>query len=260
MLKLATVSYLNALPLIDGLEADPDLAIARRVPSRLLETLESGDADIALCPVIDFQRSSAPLRIVPAGAIGCDGPALTVKLFARTDIDRLDAIAVDRDSHTSVALLRIVMRQAYESNPTVLPLTTVDASEAVLLIGDKVITAAPDPEAFPHQLDLGDAWRRLTGRPFVFAAWMTRADADLGDLPARLDRVRRSNRPRLCEIGRRYAESDGWPPDLAARYLSSNLRYDLGDRELEAVEDFWRRCHEIGSIDEVRPMRLYRGA
>lgn len=261
MTRIATVSYLNARPLIDGLERQADVDLVRRVPSRLLETLESGDARIALCPVIDFQTSAAELEIVPAGAIGCDGPALTVRLFGRRPIANLDEIAVDGDSHTSAALLRIVMRELYGRHPTLHALTPGAGSsppEALLLIGDKVVTATPDSAVYPYELDLGAAWKEVSGKPFVFATWMTRAGAELGTLPLRLDGIRRDNRQRLEEIAVRHAEAGGWPLELATRYLSRNLRYELGEPELAGIEEFWRRCRDCGIIDELRPMRVYR--
>jgi predicted solute-binding protein len=259
MMKLATVSYLNARPLIDGLERETDIAVIRRVPSRLLETLETGGASIALCPVIDFQRSAAGLEIVPAGAIGCDGPALTVKLFSTRPIAELESITVDGESHTSVALLGIVMREIYGRVPTLRPpgRAEEETPQALLLIGDKVITATPDRTIYPHELDLGAAWKKISGKPFVFAAWMTRIGCNLGDLPRRLDRIRSANRGRLDRIAARHAAADGWPEALAFEYLSRNLRYELGEPELAGIEDFWRRCHEHGIIDELRPMRLY---
>ncbi len=261
MIKIATVSYLNARPLIDGFEREVDIELIRRVPSQLLETLDSGDARIALCPVIDFQQSAAELEIVPAGAIGCDGPALTVKLFSRRPIEALDEIAVDGESHTSVALLRIVLRELYERDPVLRALPRIADNgppEALLLIGDKVITATPDRALYPHELDLGAAWKEISGRPFVFATWMTPIGSDLGDLPQRLDRIRNINHGRLAEIAARHAGANGWPENLAFEYLSRNLRYDLGEPELAGIEEFWRRCHEHGIIDELRPMRLYR--
>jgi len=260
MTKIATVSYLNARPLIDGIERETGAEVVRRVPSELLATLESGDASIALGPVIDFQKSTSELEIVPAGAIGCDGPALTVKLFSSRPIEALDEIAVDGDSHTSVALLRIVMQTLFERRPALRVLSTIAENpppDAVLLIGDKVITATPDHEFYPHELDLGTAWRELSGKPFVFATWMTRVGSELGDLPDRLDRIRRDNHERLAEIALRHAEDSGWPKDLAISYLSRNLRYELGRPELAGIEEFWSRCHELGIIDELRPMRLY---
>jgi len=260
MTKLATVSYLNARPLIEGLERETDFEVIRRVPSRLLETLETGRASIALCPVIDFQRSEIPLEIVPAGAIGCDGPALTVKLFSTRPMSEVDVITVDGESHTSVALVGIVMRELYGRNPILRPLgETDDAPQALLLIGDKVITATPNRMIYSHELDLGAAWKEISGKPFVFAAWMTKADTDLGDLPRRLDHIRTANHERLAEIAARHAAANGWSENLALEYLSGNLRYELGAPELTGIEDFWARCHEYGIIDELRPMRLYGG-
>ena len=260
MTKLATVSYLNARPLIDGIEKETDTEMVRRVPSRLLDTLVSGVADLALCPVIDFQQSTLELEVVPSGAIGCNGPALTVKVFSRGPIEALDEIAVDTESHTSVALLSIVMRTLYERDPVLRSLPTVKEDhppEAVLLIGDKVITATPDRSLYPYELDLGTAWRELSGKPFVFATWMTRVGSTLGDLPNRLDGIRRGNSKRLGDIAAIHAEASGWPENLAISYLSRNLRYELGEPELEGIKEFWRRCHECGIIGELRPMRLY---
>ncbi|HSL19859.1 MAG TPA: menaquinone biosynthesis protein [Methylomirabilota bacterium] len=260
MHRVATVSYLNARPLVEGLESEPDVTIVRQVPSRLLATLESGEADLALCPVIDVQQSRTELEIVPCGAIACDGPALTVRLFSRVEAAGVHRVAVDGDSHTSAALLRILLADLCPEPPAVVPFeggADLADLDAVLLIGDKVVTAPPDPAAFPHQLDLGEAWKELTGRPFVFAAWLTRAGARLGDLPDRLDRLRRANRSRLAAIARRHAAAVGWPEALAERYLTHNLRYELGPPQLEAIDAFWRRCHQLDIIHHLRPMKLH---
>ncbi len=260
MTRIATVSYLNAQPLIDGVEGEADIEMIRRVPSRLLDTLESGAAGLALCPVIDFQQSTRKLEIVPAGAIGCDGPALTVKVFSQVPIEMIEEIAVDGESHTSVALLRIVMESLYKRQPVLRPLKPAaepHPPKAVLLIGDKVISATPDRELYPYELDLGSAWRELSGKPFVFATWMTRVGSELGDLPHRLDQLRRRNHELLPKIAARHAAAVGWPEELAIRYLSRNLRYQLGDPELAGIEEFWARCHDCGIIEELKPMRLY---
>lgn len=262
MVQVATVSYLNARPLIEGVERETDVELIRRVPSRLLDTLESGAASIALCPVIDLQQSASALEIVPCGAIGCDGPALTVKVFSSRPINELREIAIDGDSHTSVALLQIVMHAISGRRPLLHPLQSTgskSAPQAMLLIGDKVVVAEPDRTKYPHELDLGEAWRELSGKPFVFAAWMTRVGTALGDLPDRLERIRGENHHRLAEIATLHAGTTGWPAELAVRYLSRNLRYELGAPELAGIEEFWRRCHELGIIEELRPLRLYGG-
>src|SRR5437867_1543276 len=79
--RIASVSYLNARPLIWGLEGDADVALELAVPSKLLNLLRDDRCDVALLPTIDFQRMD-DLTLVPSGGIGCDGPTLTVRIFA----------------------------------------------------------------------------------------------------------------------------------------------------------------------------------
>lgn len=259
--SIGCVSFLNARPLVAGLEDEPDIRLAPDVPSRLLDGLLSGRTELALCPVIDFQTAPRPLSIVPVGAIGSDGETLTVRVFARRPLSDVAAVAVDGDSRTSVALLSVVLRELYGSSPQRRPLPAgavpdplPEDLDAVLLIGDKVVTSAP---ALPYQLDLGEAWKRLTGLPFVFAAWMSIAGHDLGGLPQRLRARRDANLRRIDEIVDSHASAAGWPPELARHYLGTLLRYDLGQRELKAVCTFWERCRDAGLIDEQRPLALY---
>ena len=186
---VGSVSYLNALPLVEGLDEESGVTVKSDVPSRLLDILLQGRASVALCPIIDYQTSSEPLAVVPVGAIGSASTTLTVRVFSRRPLPDVDHIAVDGDSSTSVALLQVVLHALYGTRPH---LTTfnhrptlaeaVDDADAILLIGDKVVASAPDGEEWPYQLDLGDAWCRISGLPFVFAAWMTRRGTDLEDL------------------------------------------------------------------------------
>lgn len=253
------VSFLNARPLIEGLDGREDVEVRYDVPSRLIEDLERGEVDVALCPVIDYQRSKVDLELVPVGGIGCDGPTLTVRLFSRVPIESITRILTDTDSHTSVILLRVILADRYGITPQIAPLpiesTWRETAEAVLLIGDKVVARAPDDESYPHQLDLGEAWKQLTGLPFVFAIWMARRDASLGALPQLLGQAQRANAFRIDEIVMRHAAALGWPADLAAHYLGDLLRYAVGPRELEAIELFWRRAEALGLIPQLRPMQ-----
>ena len=243
--RLGCVSYLNAKPLIHRLpEEHPGrVALHLEVPARLLDLLLEDRVDVALCPVVDLFRSPRPLELVPIGGIACAGPTLTVRLFSRVPLDQLTAVHVDVDSHTSVALLGVLLREIYGLTPTLIhhPTRAADlppGTQAALLIGDKVVTAAPDPEDFCHQMDLGEAWHDLTGLPFVFAAWMTRRGRPLGDLPQRLTQQLQRNLQRLDEIVERYAQDHGWPTELAADYLGRILHYPLGPEELRGLARF----------------------
>jgi chorismate dehydratase len=263
--RLGCVSFLNSKPLIDGLEDGRDPVVKFDVPSRLLEDLETGAVDLALCPVIDYQRSAVPLEVVPVGGIACAGRTYTVRLFSQVPLVEIGEVYADTDSHTSVALARVLLAKRLGRRPRFID---YDAREQVaagrpaphpptmLLIGDKVVTGAPPLEEYPHQLDLGEAWHDWTGLPFVFAVWMARAGADLGDLPAVLERTRLANAQRLDAIVDRYAAPLGWPRDLARQYLTHWLRYRIDGPALEAMQRFWQLAHELGAIERLRPLRV----
>jgi chorismate dehydratase len=247
-LRLGSVSFLNAKPLIYGLEKDPSIDLSLEVPSALLDGMRRGRYDVALLPVIDYQRMEG-LRLLTAGGIGCDGPTLTVRIFSATPVEKIRTLACDPDSHTSVALARVLFAEAYGFVPEMVPLSSVgaaDSSAARLLIGDKVVSEGP--RDLPHQLDLGEAWKRLTGLPFMFAAWMTRDGVELGDLPARLARAKRDGLANVERIIQLEAPGRRWPLDVARRYLSEYLQFDVGERQLAAMERFHSLAFKHGVL------------
>ncbi|MBL8877127.1 MAG: menaquinone biosynthesis protein [Phycisphaerae bacterium] len=256
-LRIGIVKFLNTVPLVEGLDKIPQLALAPAPPSRLSDMLGDNSADLALVSIIDAALSSTPLAMLPCGMIGCDGPTLTVRVFSAVPFDQISTLYADTDSHTSVALARIILHRAFDRRVRIEPFDVArahkqpsDWPDSVLLIGDKVISSSPPLSRFVHQLDLGEAWKKLTGLPFVYALWMCRA-ADLED-PAKapgirlaeslLDRQLRHNFTRLDRIIQDHAAHFNWPPDLARRYIGDLLRYRVGRGEHAAVARFFEEA------------------
>ena len=264
--RVGCVSYLNAKPLIAGIDEEPGMQVRMDVPARLLVDLESGDVDVALCPIFDFFSSSQALALLPVGAIGCEGPTLTVRLYSQVPIEQITTLYADTDSHTSVALAQVLLFKLFKIRPKMIDYDARERTaqgridetpEAMLLIGDKVVTGSPLAVQYPYQMDLGEGWHELTGLPFVFAMWMTREGCDLGDLPERLSARLDANLPQRLLIAERYAEQHGWPSDLAEHYLIDVLRYKVGPLELKAIERFGQYVSELGLVDTHRAIRLY---
>jgi chorismate dehydratase len=172
-----------------------------------------------------------------------------VRLFSRTPIDEIDTLACDPDSHTSVALARIILAERYNRTPEFIDLykATGRAGEARLLIGDKVI--CEEPPGFEHQLDLGFAWKAMTGLPFVFAAWMARDGVELRDVPQRLERAKRDGLAHVEELIARHAVPRGWPAGVALQYLTVYLKYDVGELEQGAMRLFYDLAAKHGIIE-----------
>ncbi len=265
--RIGCVKYLNTLPLIEGLSSWRDAELISAVPARLIDMLLSREVDLALASVIDAARNRDRVVLLPVGMIGCDGPTLTVRVFSRVPLERVRTIGADTDSHTSVALMRIIMKRRFGIDVNTIDFdarehvaignTAGAPLDALLLIGDKVVTDPPEPAEYPHQLDLGQAWKDLTGLPFVYAMWMCRAGEE-DSLPVRLaaamlDRARRHNATRLDWLVAARAGDRGWPLDAAADYLGRKLTYDVGDPEREAVARFVDEC---ATLDLCRPGEL----
>ncbi|MEO1716737.1 MAG: MqnA/MqnD/SBP family protein, partial [Planctomycetota bacterium] len=148
--RIGCVNYLNTWPLIEGLDALKGVEIVRRVPSRLVELLENDEADVSLVSLIDAQKSREPLAVVPVGMIGCDGPTLTVRIYSQVPLDRVRRVHVDTDSHTSVALAKVVMRDRFGVD---VELVDYDARERMPLaaaadaVGGEVESGSEWPEA-----------------------------------------------------------------------------------------------------------------
>ena len=268
--RLGVVRYLNTRPLIAGLERLQGLRMRAEVPADLIGTLERGESDAALCSSIDFQRSEADLVILPVGLLGCDGPTMTVKIFSRVPLDRLDRLHADADSHTSRVLAQLVLGHRNGRTPTLvdgLPAAS-DAGdvEAMLLIGDKVVLHAPEARAFPHTLDLGQAWKEWTGLPFTFACWMAprprerAAHARLRTLAQLLDHQRRRNAMRREPLAAIEARAQGWPVPEAQLYLNELLRFEWNDGQRAGLESFWKRAFEAGLLARHRPLALLESA
>ena len=280
IIHIGCVSYLNAKPLVHGIEDLPGLTVRFDVPSRLLADLEAGRTDIALCPIIDYHRSGIDLEIVPVGAIGCLGQTLTVKLLSKIPFDRVNRVHVDTHSHTSVMLMRLIMAMRYGRQPIVEDYCVSescyekdDEPQCLLIIGDKVVWATTNPTTeawqtdralseprgvvesrYPHQLDLGQAWHDLTGLGFVFAAWMTRVGSELGDIPGNMQVTRQRNAKSIDVIASIYGPRHGWPVELAKHYLRDLMRYDLGPSQLETIQYFSRLVKEYGLLKRLKPI------
>lgn len=257
--RVSAVSFLNARPLVEGLVAAPQFAVDFDLPSVCAERLHRGDVDLGLIPAIEYLRGD--YRLVPDVAIGSDGPILSVAVFTTRPIDRVRTLALDTSSRTSVALTKVLCTRLWHIAPDMHPATPdlprmLEGADAALLIGDPALDIDP-VAAGVEKIDLGEAWRTLTGLPFVYAAWAGRpgvlSTAHLEALWTARDRG-------VAAIDRLAASAAG--PDAArrsllARYLRDNLRYGFGPRERAGLERFHALAVETGAADAVRPLRCY---
>jgi len=247
-IRAGVVSFLNARPLIAGLESLGGFSIELSPPSRLIDLLAANEVDVALCSSVDLLTAPFDVAWLASTPLACCGPTRTVRLFSHQPIETLRTIHCDTDSHTSVALLRVLLIEYWGVDVELVSLDDPRPVEAQLLIGDKVVAPDLTPQVWPVQVDLGEAWLSHTGLPFVFAVWMGRADrAGRIERAGRvIDRQLRLNRHRLDAIIARAAPALGWSCSDASDYLTKHIQYDFGDAEMDGLMSFLEKCRVHG--------------
>ncbi len=254
-LRVEAVSFLNTKPLIYPLlngEIRADIELSVNVPSRAAMRLSAGEIDVGLISSIEYFRSD-PLRgaycILPGISIASHGCILSIQLFSRVPIREIRRVALDTNSRTSVALLKILLAEMYQISPcftacapTVDPQRVlcagVDAGvDAILLIGDSALRHLGSTA---YSLDLGEAWYRFAGLPFVYACWVARREVDLGDLPELLLASKARGISDIPEIARVESKKLGLPEALCVAYLQRHIKFDLGESEIAGLELFYK--------------------
>jgi chorismate dehydratase len=274
-IRLGAVSYLNARPLVFGLEESPRFTVRYDVPSECAQRLHAGEIDLGLVPSIEYLRGPG-YRIAPDLAIASNGPVASVALFASRPIEDVRSIVMDTSSRTSVALVRILCSRLFRINPTIDTLppdlnAMLQHADAALIIGDKALLADPAAVRVPAQdtatdapgrpsvqkIDLGDAWTRMTGLPFVWAFWAGR-EALLGAEDVRaLQNARDAGVGQPDRIARDYFREAPQHQEIGARYLRDNIKYHLGKDELAGLETFYDYAVEAGVVPAADALRFY---
>ncbi len=279
-LRVSAISFLNTAPLMwdfdrgatpeqhsdknvpDALRAD--FAVEYTLPSICAEALQHGRADIGIIPAITYATIPG-LAILPDAVIAAKGSVRSILLVCKKPLEQVVTIAADSSSRTSVALTRILcqkfwggMRDFREFPPALDSM--LKACDAALLIGDPALRV----ERAPYVVyDLAAEWKRLTGKPFVFAFWAVRLQA-LSEVRRDLDvaAVFRNSRDHglqpasLAEIGKNWSGRVGLPEREIISYLTKNIHFTLDEENLEGLELFFRYAAECGVIAEAPSLRF----
>ncbi|MBN1437602.1 MAG: menaquinone biosynthesis protein [Sedimentisphaerales bacterium] len=253
--RVGAVSFFNTRPLTYTLADNDRVDVSFDVPSRLAGLMEAGSVDCALVPSIDYQRTSQDWFILPIAAIASQGEVLTVRIMSRRPLDEIECLACDGDSHTSIVLAGVVWQLRFGRELPMKPLAgPIEAEQAVLLIGDKVLGQLPN---WPYQLDLGQAWFELTSLPFVYAFWACPSETVDGHLCELLQNAATEGRKNIDAVIAAYAGRHGFSNEVAQRYFAENICFDFGKRQQRGLCRFYELAQQYGLIDKCRPLRFY---
>ncbi len=265
-LVIGRISYANVFPIFYVLEHETDCSqytFVEGVPSQLNRMLREGEVDVSPSSSLEYLKDPGRYGIIGNHSISSRGPVGSIFLFSPRPVEELDGnmVYASSQSETSIALLKIVLRNFYGLSVTVETVPNpVRYGAAFLLIGDDALKYGSEvskrgsaglpgfgPSVFVY--DLGEIWYRQTGLPFVFALWIVRngipgkqvlLDRFVGDL----DEAKKAALKKLPEIAR-HAPIRSFMTEEEILSYWKKLDYELSEEHMKGLALFDRYRKEV---------------
>jgi chorismate dehydratase len=237
-IKVGIVNYLNTKPLIYGLQRTPikdQIELREEYPSRLAEMLKHDEIDLGLIPIAVLPEIP-DYKIIGNYCIAAEGEVASVCLFSEVPMNEIKKVYLDYQSRSSVALLKWLMREYWGSDAELIQATDdnfrkkIEGTTAGLVIGDR---ALQQRKISTFIYDLSSEWRKITGLPFVFAAWISKKEFD-HEFTQLFNDANGLGLDHLDEI----AAENSFPDFNLEKYYRFHISYLLDDRKKQGMEKF----------------------
>lgn len=263
MIKLGSVSFMNAKPLTFALErkiVEHDFEITLLPPSELSQLLAGRDIDVGLIPVAEFLKRNS-YSAVPDISISSYGRVDSVVLLTKGPLTDVKKVAVDRRSQSSTALLRIILEIFQGLSPEYVPRATGDGFlkdvDAGMIIGDTGLETTYAPPTGCEVYDLGEIWTAQTGLPFVYAVFAVNEGVELGPNLEALYRSKEYGLGITGKIAKLESLRTGIDEDICCTYLTERIKYGLGGDEIEAIAMYSEYLSRLGEAGKISRIKLY---
>jgi chorismate dehydratase len=287
-LRVSIVEFVNTAPLVWGftdgpLEGRYDLSFT--VPSLCAEDLRSGKADVAIIPAVEYQRMEG-MVVLPDMAVAAKGEVRSILVVSRKPIQLARSIALDTNSRSSVALVRLLSRNLWGCTPEFVdmapdPERMMASAEAALLIGDPALAVRLKVDALARKkpsghgccggdldelpipgvetlfvYDVAQQWHEMTGKPCVLAVWAGRRELMTPEVVADFLASKEYGLSQIDEIAEGAALKLNLPPREIERYLRENIDFSLDADNLDGLRHYFELCAKDGLIPRARPIEF----
>lgn len=175
-IKISAVSYTNTKPFLYGLQHTDiinKIDLSLDIPADCAQKLIDSKVDIGLVPVAAV-LNIPQWQIVSDYCIGASGAVNSVFIFSNCEIHDIKHLQLDPESRSSNNLAQVLLKNYWKLTPRLVTnaadySTSVDKNTAFVQIGDRTFGKT---ENYPFVYDLAEEWKKFTGLPFVFAAWI----------------------------------------------------------------------------------------
>jgi len=243
--RISAVSYTNTKPFIYGIQHSSILKqidLSLDTPSDCAQKLIDNKVDIGLIPVAAILNLPY-WQLVSDYCIGSVGAVNSVFIFSNCKIEEVENIQLDPESRSSNNLAKVLLKNYWK----IAPKQISDAPDyanftgiktAFVQIGDRTFGKK---NQYPFVYDLAEIWQKMTGLPFVFAAW-------IANKPINPEFMKSFNMALKAGLDAREEVLQSLPvyPDFDLRdYLFDKLDFDLTEQKKEALYKFLNYIKEL---------------
>jgi chorismate dehydratase len=252
-MRIAAIRYINTLPLIFGLQNRNDHDLILDTPSACFRKLISNEVDVALIPVWGTQLQ-ADVHAIPDLGIAANNQTESVFVYSNKQLNKIQTVAVDPASLTSVNLLKIILHVQYQNQPKFVTSNSCDiqdrlkSCDASLVIGDAAITTAVT--GF-RRCDLAAEWNAMTQLPFIFAVWgsLRRLTSSEQEVFRQSFFEGQSAPERLITQACEMLPVDS---EFVKRYYNLDLHYQLTPNDYQGFSRYLALAADLKILDTIR--------
>ena len=269
---MGQIDYSNVWPVfhhfpIEAFRGSVD--IVRKIPAELNRDMREGRVDVGPMSSFAYGESYSEYLLLPGLSVSSFGPVRSILFFYKKGLEEAmnGRIALTTASATSVALLKIIIEKFYGRRPDYRFVSPslhdmMKDNDGALLIGDDAIRASWEDHGF-GVLDLGAAWKELTGYPMTFAVWGIRRDAAErhGELVAEIHSAflesKRKGTSDTSGIILTAMDKIGGTWEYWERYFAG-LRHDFDERDQAGLREYFRLAAEMKLLKDEPPLLFWQ--
>lgn len=238
-IKISAVSYTNSKAFTLGIEQSEvinEIELSLDIPSDCAYKLINNEVDMGLVPV-----ATIPLipnaKIVGDYCIGSIGAVNSVFILSDLPIEQVKTVKLDSHSRTSNKLAAVLFKFHFKKDVRFVE-DAHEQTDAIVLIGDRTFSRKND---FKFAYDMGEEWMKLTGLPFVYAAWVSNKEID----GLFIDKFNQALAEGLTQRQTLLKDLPEVPNFDMEDYLMNKLSFEFDDQKRKALNLFLKYIEQL---------------
>lgn len=241
MIRISIVNYTNTLPFKWALKRSDligKIELHEDIPSICAQKLKFKQVDLALVPVALLAELDTYF-IETSFCIGANGKVDSVKLYSQVPLNEIKTVTLDYQSKSSITLTKVLFKFFWKEKVDYLDAkpgfeNDIKDSNAAVVIGDRTFSLNGK---YKYEYDLAEEWKKFTGLPFVFAAWVSTEKLP-EDFIIEFNAVLKHGIDNILKAVNDDYNVKDLSKEKTIEYLSERIDYNLNTNKREALSLF----------------------